>query len=61
MCPHGYHHSGSMATPALGTRIHFDSVWHDRYFDILFVKTEIFVKFYPHRPSFYPYYLNNPT
>ena len=20
MCPHGYHHSGSMATPALGTR-----------------------------------------
>ena len=19
MCPHGYHHSGSMATPALGT------------------------------------------
>ena len=20
MCPHGYHHSGSMATPTLGTR-----------------------------------------
>ena len=20
MCPHGYHHSGSMATPALGTQ-----------------------------------------
>ena len=20
MCPHGYHHRGSMATPALGTR-----------------------------------------
>ena len=20
MCPHGYHHSGSMTTPALGTR-----------------------------------------
>ena len=20
MCPHGYHHSGSMATPVLGTR-----------------------------------------
>ena len=20
MCPHGYHHSGCMATPALGTR-----------------------------------------
>ena len=20
MCPHGYHHSGSMASPALGTR-----------------------------------------
>ena len=20
MCPHGYHHSGSMETPALGTR-----------------------------------------
>ena len=20
MCPHGYHHSGFMATPALGTR-----------------------------------------
>ena len=28
MCPHGYHHSGSMATPALGTwdvRLHI--VW----------------------------------
>ena len=22
MCPHGYHHSGSMATPALGTYIY---------------------------------------
>ena len=28
MCPHGYHHSGSMATPALGTRdVYLHIVW----------------------------------
>ena len=28
MCPHGYHHSGSMATPALGTRdVRLHIVW----------------------------------
>ena len=28
MCPHGYHHSGSMATPALGKRdVRLHIVW----------------------------------
>ena len=28
MCPHGYHHSASMATPALGTRdVRLHIVW----------------------------------
>ena len=28
MCPHGYHHSGSMATAALGTRdVRLHIVW----------------------------------
>ena len=28
MCPHGYHHSGSMATPALGTQdVRLHIVW----------------------------------
>ena len=28
MCPHGYHHSGSMATVALGTRdVRLHIVW----------------------------------
>ena len=37
MCPHGYHHSGSVATPALGTRdvslnIHINIYIHLIYF-----------------------------
>ena len=35
MCPHGYHHSGSMATPALGTRVmHFFTKLFQRGFVI---------------------------
>ena len=35
MCPHGYHHSGSMATPALGTQdVHLHIVWIAIYINI---------------------------
>ena len=42
MCPHGYHHSGSMATPALGTRdVRLHIVWialWSIYISVLFLQ-----------------------
>ena len=47
MCPHGYHHSGSMATPALGTR------------DVRLIYIYIIISsyLYMERPNWFTYYI----
>ena len=42
MCPHGYHHSGSMATPALGTRdVRLHIVWIALWSHQIYISTKI--------------------
>ena len=42
MCPHGYHHSGSMATPTLGTRdVRFIYIYIYKYIIRIYNKNTI--------------------
>ena len=41
MCPHGYHHSGSMATPALGT---WDVIYINQHISIYYIYQYMYIQ-----------------